>query len=89
MSDTRCANPGYQLDVDEMTLEYLVYDTLKTCIDEWDPEYRERSEDEKTRSLKPSKAPTLLSILDSELQRSIRIRLTLTLRSSHHLPLQI
>lgn len=70
MADTRCANPEYQLEVDEMTLEYLVYNTLKAHIDEWDPEYRKISTDEKSVPDTASKnqAPTLLAILDSEFE---------------------
>jgi hypothetical protein len=68
MADTRCANPEYQLEVDEMTLEYLVYNTLQAHIDELDPEYRKISTNEKSARDTASKkqAPTLLAILDSE-----------------------
>lgn len=29
MADTRCANPAYQLDVDIMILEYVLYHAIK------------------------------------------------------------
>lgn len=69
MADTRCANPEYQLEVDEMTLEYLIYNTLKAHIDEWDPNNRSKSTDEKTTrdTADKKQAPTMLAILDSEL----------------------
>jgi hypothetical protein len=72
MADTRCANPAYQLDVDELTLEYLIYNTLKAHIDEWDPKYQSTSEstaDEKTA--RKNQAPTLLALLDSAFPLSL------------------
>lgn len=70
MADTRCANPAYQLDVDEMTLEYLIYNTLKAHVEEWEPDYRSNSPAERlirdpTTASKPRQAPILLAILDS------------------------
>jgi hypothetical protein len=65
MADTRCANPAYQLEVDEMVLEYLVYNTLKAHIDEWNPDYRNAT---KPNGHRVEKASKLLSTLDSELK---------------------
>jgi hypothetical protein len=63
MADTRCANPAYQLEVDEMVLEYLVYNTLKAHIDEWNPDYHNAT---KPNGHRLEKASKLLSTLDSE-----------------------
>jgi hypothetical protein len=30
MADTRCVNPEYQLDVDTMILEYLLYQAIRS-----------------------------------------------------------
>lgn len=65
MADTRCANPAYQLEADEMVLEYLVYNTLKAHIDEWNPDYRNTA---RSSGHKVEKASKLLSTLDSELK---------------------
>jgi hypothetical protein len=35
MGDERCANPGYTEDVDVMILEYLIYQTTKSCINDF------------------------------------------------------
>jgi len=35
MADTRCANPEYQLEVDTMSLEYLIYQCIKAQMDEF------------------------------------------------------
>ena len=34
MTDDRCANPAYQLEVDEMILDYLLYSITKALISE-------------------------------------------------------
>ena len=35
MADTRVANPTYQLEVDEMILEYLLYHAIKSSLEEY------------------------------------------------------
>jgi len=35
MAETRCANPEYQLEVDELMLDYLLYQCIKAHIDEF------------------------------------------------------
>lgn len=65
MVDTRGANPEYALDVDEMILEYLLYNTTKAYLQ--DCRFRERPED----GSGPSSADTaemLLNIFDQFMQ---------------------
>jgi hypothetical protein len=73
MADTRRANPELQLDVDELMLEYLVYNTLTACIKDWNPGYRHESGGDRNGDDTASKAraPTLLAILDSELYNDL------------------
>jgi hypothetical protein len=84
MADTRCANPAYQLEVDEMVLEYLVYNTLKAHIDEWNPDYRNAT---KPNGHRVEKASKLLSTLDSEWKGRCSRQL-LTADCSYHPPVQ-
>lgn len=35
MGDERAANPEYAEDVDVMILEYLIYSTMKACVDDF------------------------------------------------------
>ena len=63
MADTRCVNPTFELDVDEMTLEYLVYSTLRAHLDEWNPDHPMNP---RNVNVHRCNASTLLSILDSK-----------------------
>ena len=79
MADTRRANPELQLDVDELHLEYLVYNALTACIKDWKPGYRHESRGDRNGNdiAIKAQAPTLLAILDSELCNDLMIRIQL------------
>ena len=75
MADTRCANPELQLEVDELMLEYLVYNSLAACVKDWDPGYRHESGVYRSgnNTAGQAQAPALLAILDSELCSDLMI----------------
>ena len=79
MTDDRCANPAYQLEVDEMILDYLIYSTTKALISEAKgsrPLQRKEGQDEQNTA-------TVLAIFDctcgpryDAMSRTLNIRIS-------------
>lgn len=65
MVDNRCANPAYALDVDEMTLEYLLYNATKARLTHFKSR-REPGDDSLNASA--NSATTLLQVFDQFLE---------------------
>jgi hypothetical protein len=65
MTDNKCANPEYSLEVDEMIMEYLLYNTTKAHLHNFGS--RQRPEDD-NHGLSAESAATLLQVFDQFLQ---------------------
>jgi hypothetical protein len=65
MADNRCADPEYSLDVDEMILEYLLYNTTKAHLHDFRSRQRPGSD---SRGRSTNSAATLLQVFDHFLE---------------------
>ena len=43
MADTRCVNPAYQLDIDVMILEHLLYHAIRAQFESLRPRYEKQT----------------------------------------------